>query len=355
VLVGIKIKGGKMKKRIVTFCLVFVNLLILSGGQNELWSVKTVFPVSADQQIIFRRPAAIEVFKDRVFVLDSKECVINIISLSGKLITKISKRGQGPGELVKPTAMCIRSNKIYIVDGGKRKVLIFTVGGKFLRSIGLGFNPEVIVFGISVLNDTDRVLLSYYPLDESLKKLFCLGLYSFKKKHFLDQAVAAVQYKKYALRITQNKYKLIVDNNLSVFMVNQSMNEIRKIRVINDKINISNLTLPKEIKGSRIPESEIGFLSRIVKTPAKVMGKIRRYFSAFCLNNHFVFVIESCWDSEIKDFSSTKQMTILNGQDFKFVARVDMPDQIKYFTADENKIFAITEDFEFKIYQLVGN
>ena len=72
--------------------------------------------------------------EDRIYVLEIYGCkCIQIFDRSGKYLNKIRNYGEGPGEYLEFDGAIIRNNEIMLVGVIPRKILWFSLEGKFLR------------------------------------------------------------------------------------------------------------------------------------------------------------------------------------------------------------------------------
>jgi len=71
---------------------------------------------------------------ERIFVLDSKEDHIKAFDKEGKYLKTIGTPGQGPGELDRPSSICISQSELVVLEGARR-FSVFSLEGEFLRHI----------------------------------------------------------------------------------------------------------------------------------------------------------------------------------------------------------------------------
>ena len=92
------------------------------------------------EEFLFSEISSIEVDeKGNIYVLDSREANIKVFDESGRHIRTFGTRGQGPGELQMPGGMCITPDEeILILDTANRRLLFFTLLGKYLRELSIG-------------------------------------------------------------------------------------------------------------------------------------------------------------------------------------------------------------------------
>lgn len=81
---------------------------------------------------------------DRVFMLDAQ----------GRVTGSFGSRGSGAGQLLRPTNLAVRDDKVYVVDEGNNRIAVFSAEGKPLRTIGRrGAAPGSFVVPRSVAVD----------------------------------------------------------------------------------------------------------------------------------------------------------------------------------------------------------
>jgi len=78
---------------------------------------------------------------NRIYVADfHKTMTLFIFDLNGKFISKIAKRGQGPGEYISFNDFDIYHNEnVYIFDSHGRKILTYNSAGEYLKEIKLKY------------------------------------------------------------------------------------------------------------------------------------------------------------------------------------------------------------------------
>ena len=74
--------------------------------------------------------------KDNLYILDGNNYRVLVFDANGKFVRKISKKGEGPGELMAPVAMTVSADdNIVISDIGRRTFSIFKPDGTFLKNV----------------------------------------------------------------------------------------------------------------------------------------------------------------------------------------------------------------------------
>ncbi|MFZ5947198.1 MAG: 6-bladed beta-propeller [Stygiobacter sp.] len=80
---------------------------------------------------------AVDNFRKRLYVADSKAHKVKVYSLNGKFLFEFGKRGIEDGEFNFPTNIAVdKEGKIYVVDTINARVEVFDTEGKFLRKFG---------------------------------------------------------------------------------------------------------------------------------------------------------------------------------------------------------------------------
>lgn len=91
-----------------------------------------------------------------IYVLDSKKDNIKIYDSEGQYISTIGSPGQGPGELDRPTAICICGNTLYVTEGS-RKFSCFSLSGEFSERIS---TKEIWALRTGINSDGNFIITS---------------------------------------------------------------------------------------------------------------------------------------------------------------------------------------------------
>src|SRR5688572_4547478 len=74
--------------------------------------------------------------QDNLYVLDGNNHRVLVFDARGKFVRKISQKGEGPGELMAPTAMTVSNDGSVVVgDIGRRGFSIFKPDGAFVKNV----------------------------------------------------------------------------------------------------------------------------------------------------------------------------------------------------------------------------
>ena len=120
------------------------------------------------EEYMFQRVIDVEVDEDeRIYILDSKESHIKVFNKMGEYIKAIGKKGQGPGEMRRPTSLQVTSqNEIVVNDSAARKLHFFTLDGNFLRAVS---QTKMIFFSNPKVNNNEgNIIASYMIMDQEV-------------------------------------------------------------------------------------------------------------------------------------------------------------------------------------------
>ena len=125
-----------MSKTINIFFLLILLILVQSLSANP---PETIWSISAfGENDYFYQPSDIEVDLKRslIYIADSGNHRILVFDFKGKFVKAIGNEGQGPGEFIKPTGICVlKESGIAIADYNNRRIQIFSESGDYVRMI----------------------------------------------------------------------------------------------------------------------------------------------------------------------------------------------------------------------------
>ncbi len=104
--------------------------------------------------------------RERIFVLDSKEAHIKIFDYAGKYIKLSGKKGQGPGEMSRPSSLEITpQNEIAVNDSSARKIHFFSLEGNFSRAVS---QTNRAFFSDPKVDEDGNITASYMIIEEEV-------------------------------------------------------------------------------------------------------------------------------------------------------------------------------------------
>jgi len=74
--------------------------------------------------------------RDNLYVLDANNHRVLVFDANGRFVRKISKKGEGPGELMAPMGMTVTTDGLLVVaDLGRRAYSLFKLDGAFVKNV----------------------------------------------------------------------------------------------------------------------------------------------------------------------------------------------------------------------------
>lgn len=132
---------------------------------NEL---KMIIGKSGSGKKEFKTPLDIEIFEDKVYVLDTGNSRVHVFNLKGNYLFDFGTPGLDDGKLYSPTSFTFDKNgNLWIVENQSGRIQIFDKNGKFIKKVKENFGkPECI-------EKFENYMLVYNSLDE---KIYILDL-----------------------------------------------------------------------------------------------------------------------------------------------------------------------------------
>lgn len=72
-----------------------------------------------------------------IYLCDIRACNIKKFSSDGKFLKIIGRKGQGPGEFSMPWRMAVTNDRLFVYDGGNRRLCALTTEGEQVKCIGI--------------------------------------------------------------------------------------------------------------------------------------------------------------------------------------------------------------------------
>lgn len=97
--------------------------------------------------------------EENIYILDFKEAHIKVFNKNGEYLRTIGKRGQGPGEMKRPTNIHITpGNEILINDKGARFLHFFSLNGEYIRSVS---QARFLLFSRPKVDSQNNIVARY--------------------------------------------------------------------------------------------------------------------------------------------------------------------------------------------------
>jgi hypothetical protein len=125
---------------------------LYSGDVFNIEEELAVGGADANGEFMFSRIALDVDDKGNLYVLETKDVEIRVFDENGRHIFSFGKKGQGPGEMMRPTSVGFQitpQNEIMLYDPPSQRYIFFSLDGKYLRRIstttlGTVLNPVTL-------------------------------------------------------------------------------------------------------------------------------------------------------------------------------------------------------------------
>lgn len=145
-----------MINKIFTLCTLGF-MLACSGPQTEMETervivdfkapeptlkVERIIQLETNNEALFDQFYRVKIAGRNILVQDQFKIVV--YDLNGKYLSKVQKVGHGPQEYITISNFWAFRDELYVVTNAKKGVLVYSLTGKYLRTIPLDFAPEAI-------------------------------------------------------------------------------------------------------------------------------------------------------------------------------------------------------------------
>lgn len=177
--------------------------------------------ISTQDNYLFKEINKIKIVNDKIFILDGRLKKLLVFGLDGVSLAKIGNQGNGPNEYIDIADFDIDSGgNIYTIDGRLDKMFIYNSDYDLKKVIPLPFEVDIlsiteddnIMFGLSAWNKGENEGASVIKTDKNLKTLEILAYYD----EFVDNSfwVSHYSFVKTKKNIIYNKP---INNNILLF------------------------------------------------------------------------------------------------------------------------------------------
>jgi hypothetical protein len=141
----------------------------------------TVIPLETADDFLVAQIDRVQLFDNKIYVLDMRSSVLFIFDIFGKFINKLDKVGQGPGEYLFLSDFVINKNGIHVLDVSSRKINRYGFDLDFMEktafeTLGSNLMPDSSGFWLyneptflpddcqlTRIDDKGRTLASFFP------------------------------------------------------------------------------------------------------------------------------------------------------------------------------------------------
>ena len=134
------------RKFFLLFCIFFLHLELLSQEKIFLRESEgiDIIKLMEDHQLFITRIQDMDVDDNgNLCILDDRSGnVVRMDLKTGLLVNKISSLGQGPAELMRPSVVRVRNDKLFVLSEGHMGIKIFSISGGFLSGFKTNSVPR---------------------------------------------------------------------------------------------------------------------------------------------------------------------------------------------------------------------
>jgi hypothetical protein len=128
---------------------------------DSLYSSVTYIPLETTDESLFYEIDKLLIQDDVYYLLDRKQDVILTFDGEGKYLSKLSKKGHGPGEYLSLEDFFIDGSLLYALSSDSRKILIYDLKFNFIKS----FNINTYATNIDFFGDNIFVYINFGSQD----------------------------------------------------------------------------------------------------------------------------------------------------------------------------------------------
>jgi hypothetical protein len=120
----------------------------------------------------------------RMALLDHANHRLLLLAQDGSLLWQNAKQGQGPGEMVAPSALAIGGDRLAVFDTGRRRMMLFSLQDGSLE--GEKALPEQVLAVIQPSLGAASVLMTVVAMNERFQQAYILRLYDGELNNPID-------------------------------------------------------------------------------------------------------------------------------------------------------------------------
>lgn len=125
--------------------------------------------------------------KDSLIVIkdNNKAAPVTLFDIDGNFISRIGRRGQGPGEYTQVTAIDVDRDTVYVYDMNLASALMYDTRGNYLGQDSIGYGDD---FAVTRVSDKKHYLLANYNISrDDMSGIFLICPQPFTSKKILER------------------------------------------------------------------------------------------------------------------------------------------------------------------------
>lgn len=181
--------------------------------------------------------------QNNFYLIDKGNFRIQVFDENGKFIRTISRKGEGPGELLSPVAVGVYNQElIFVGDDELRRVNVYDIKGEFIRS----FKVEGSISDL-IVSDEKGIIIAYVDKDRNL-----LHEYNFEGN--LVRSFGQLKGEEWLI-LFSNAVKICRDEENNIYVCFRYLNKIHKYSKEGNLLKETQANLPYKVQ---LPRREGG-------------------------------------------------------------------------------------------------
>lgn len=178
---------------------------------------------ASEEESLLAGPVDLLVQGDRLWVIDYRAADVPLFTLDGRLVHRIGRKGEGPGEFTRPTLFLSWSDSIGVWDFGSNRIQVFDRDGRYSSvfrpgtaeqpSGGAGIGHDGRIYLARGGFQTDHLV---HVLNPDGSPLFSFGELPTERVDFLDMVTTKKE-------IVEGKFPHFIANSIMMTVTNRAV------------------------------------------------------------------------------------------------------------------------------------
>jgi len=270
--------------------------------------------------------------EENIYAMDQGETQVKVFDKNGAFLRAIGKKGEGPGELLNPDNIFIKSNNQLVIEDFIRSLTYYSLEGEYIKT-----QSFAKIFPVGILVNSKGYILAMTNINEPDKSGKEIGLYD-EDLNYLKTIISVPEPipDPQILKLFQPEINWALSRDNSIII---SFKKDCELQIFNSQGELVKKII-KEYKPVRITDEDVR--QRIRRVPEGRKLVVSKFFPAV----HSITA-----DDEGRIFVHTYEKAgegIYYNDVFdsegRYIAKVSLKDKIQFWK--KNKLYAIEEDEE---------
>jgi len=299
----------------------------------ENWRVVEVAAaVNGADESCLARPVALAVDKESVYIIDAQDCALKIFSRDGGFLKAAGRKGRGPGDFSFPAGVSVHRGRIFVADKFNFRTQVLDGEGRPAGGFSLPFAPDKI-FAL----DSETLLVTSNPTGRPVAE---------KLLHIYD-ARGRLRWEGLEARSSSDP---VFDTFMNMILVCPGAAGDFFVVFRSGERSILHFTGSGALAG-RIPVDE-RHAFRPVNLPFPGPQKRLLGFCWAAAWDRELFYLLAPAPVEGRDLGPGKRLSVID-RNGRLTAAIDLPCPVHRFVIDGTRVFAIDDEGELRIFEVV--